>query len=221
MVECKSGKPRLRITGISLRLPSQQASNWAKGFKTALNQCAETCLPDSTRNAKNLFNQQVFSLCCSRYSFWQYAKEDAWFEKSTTYRAFNMALSLHLTQLVRALSHDGPRKREERLSLLTLQGLPQPFKFFFEEQHPGLIEWALAPAALAYPGMHEKVTAPAITTAEDEGSVQQLAEIAQEHLEQQSLRRREAMLEYARQAMRRHQGERKRLRDEYHDDASM
>ena len=81
MVECKSGKPRLRITGISLRLPSQQASNWAKGFKTALNQCAETCLPDSTRNAKNLFKQEVFSLCCSRYSFWQYAKEDAWFEK--------------------------------------------------------------------------------------------------------------------------------------------
>ena len=81
MVECKSGKPRLRITGISLRLPSQQASNWAKAFKTALNQCAETCLPDSTRNAKNLFKQEVFSLCCSRYSFWQYAKEDAWFEK--------------------------------------------------------------------------------------------------------------------------------------------
>ena len=81
MVECKSGKSRLRITGISLRLPSQQASNWAKGFKTALNQCAETCLPDSTRNAKNLFKQEVFSLCCSRYSFWQYAKEDAWFEK--------------------------------------------------------------------------------------------------------------------------------------------
>ena len=80
-MECKSGKPRLRITGISLRLPSQQASNWAKGFKTALNQCAETCLPDSTRNAKNLFKQEVFSLCCSRYSFWQYAKEDAWFEK--------------------------------------------------------------------------------------------------------------------------------------------
>ena len=43
VVECKSGKPRLRITGISLRLPSQQASNWAKGSKTALNQCAETC----------------------------------------------------------------------------------------------------------------------------------------------------------------------------------
>ena len=120
-----------------------------------------------------------------------------------------MTLSLLVTHLVRALTHQSPKKREERLALLTLEGFSDTPAGFFLRSSILNYSATLWGTAQAYPSHEEKVTSPAMSSAE-EGLLGQMAAIAETHLEKESVRRREAMLTFAEQSIQR---QRKRFID--------